>query len=215
MLRHQKPIARRLGGIAEIVSRIAQYGATKTAMEEVETQANTDKRKKRLRCLTPPYILGFSYPPPVYEQSRSYLAFFRALPASTWGHYYVFCLAGRAKKPYQIRGNAFLPIGPCLPSHYPPPAIPFKRPVAQINQALCGIKNGGAACICAKRARCCAFFGTLLCFFCFFCVSVLAFVHFCMLLHFSAFFPAKVAVEKPENCAELVQKGLFLQYPFS
>ena len=23
----------------------------------------------------------------VYEQSRSYLAFFRALPASTWGHY--------------------------------------------------------------------------------------------------------------------------------
>ena len=69
----------------------------------------------------------------VYEQSRSYLAFFRALPASTWGHYSqtpILLLFGdilnrrkmpvfmRAKdhvsafggeKPYKIRGNAFLP----------------------------------------------------------------------------------------------------------
>ena len=28
--------------------------------------------------------------PTVYEQSRSYLAFFRAFPASTWGHFFFF-----------------------------------------------------------------------------------------------------------------------------
>ena len=76
----------------------------------------------------------------VYEQSRSYVAFFRALPASTWGHYSqtllllllgdienaekcqfscalkTMFLLSEPKNPIKEGETRFCQIGPCLPA---------------------------------------------------------------------------------------------------